>query len=365
LRLVGDGNELTWADIGHGTINRLSLGGGPVTTLASGVNPAATREEPAMWEQATRGSPAPIVIRDGTVFFVGADEPVHEGTISGETCQSSGDGGTICTPGAPEPSLVGGAGTTVRSVRAGEPPTTLLSADLAPGPSPVSSSTGIQSPDRKPFIEALALSPDGKVLYFGAGTRIYAIPSTGAASGADVTQVGFTFGPEKDVVTTLVADDHRLFYPTQLDGWVEQYDLAKPCDAAAATAGTCPERMYGSHARPLLDTLIIRGTDLFWAEFAAVHRADLTVADPARGQNDAIARFGEVLGFAVGQDHVYASDRDGYVWRGPRALVDGGVAASRALVRGQKNPRFVALDGANVYWTTDDCDIRVLPDSPQ
>jgi hypothetical protein len=339
LRLAHEDGAITWLDLGHGTLSRISTAGGAVTALASGLHPAAIFAAPDQ-PLFVNGEPvaAGFVLRGGTVTWIEADDVV-----------------VLDEQSLPH----GGAGTTIRSVTAGGAPVTLLPAELAPAKAPLT---------------ALALSPDGKTLYFGAGTRLYKMPAAGAKVAADVQQVGFTSGPEHGFATALAADDHRLFFPASVDTWVEIFDLSQKCDpsAPAGPVGpggyTCPSIVFGSHPIPLMDTVIVQDGFFYWGKENNVWRADLSTTDPALDghatASDTIATF-SVTGFAIGPQHTYFGENV-YVERGEFAPVSaGGAPRARILARGQTWPSSFALDGTNVYWTTTACDISFIADSPQ
>jgi hypothetical protein len=339
LRLSHEDGAITWVDMGHGTINRIATTGGAVTALASGLHPAAIF---AMVDQPLFINGGPVatgmVVRGGAVYWIEADDVV-----------------VLDDQGLPH----GGAGTSIRTVTAGGAPVTLLPAALVPARAPLS---------------ALTLSPDGKTLYFGAGTRLYQMPSGGAKTAADVQQVGFTSGPEHGFATALAADDHRLFFPASVDTWVEIFDLSQKCDLAAPAGPVgpggygCPSIVFGSHPIPLMDTVLVKDGFFYWAKENNVWRADLSTADPSLDghatASDTIATF-SVTGFAIGPQHAYFGENV-YVERGEFSPVSaGGATRARTLARGQTWPSSFAIDGTNVYWTTTACDISFIADSPQ
>jgi len=353
LRLVLDDGFITWSDLGHGTINRISTGGGAVTTLATGVLPAAiftSGSQPLF----TNGEPvgAAILVHAGTVYWIEADDsPALDATGLAR----------------------GGAGTSILSVAAGRTPTTLLPAALAPGPSPVSSvadgGAAAESPDVKPPISAIALAPDAETLYFAAGSRLYKMPSAGAATAADVQLVGYTSGPEHGFATALAADDRRLFFPSSVDDWVEMFDFTKPCDETSSTGGyTCPSLVFGSEQIPLFDTITIKDTFLIWAKEDNVWRADLTAADPSidghATASDTLGNFG-VTGFAVGTSYAYFGENTAVEKGSFAGVTSAGPPPAHTVARAQTWPTSLAVDGTNVYWTTTACDIAFIADSPQ
>jgi hypothetical protein len=355
IRFVLDDGQITWLDLGHGSINRISTAGGAVTTLAAGALPAAiftSGSQPLFANN--EPTAAGIVVHAGTVYWIGAsDSPVVDATGLAH----------------------GGGGTMILSVPAGGTPTTLLSPALAPGPSPVSSAAAstfgspVESPDAKPPLSALALSPDAKTLYFGAGTRLYKMPAAGAVTADDVQLVGFTSGPEHGFATALAADDRRLYFPATVDDWVEIFDFTSACDGTTAGAGYgCPALVFGSDPIPLLDTVTLKDNFLYWAKEDNVWRADLSVADPSVDghsfASDTLGAF-SVTGFAVGPTTAYFGENTS-VEKGPFAGVESaGPPRAHTIARAQTWPTSFAADGTNVYWTTSDCDIAFIADSPQ
>jgi hypothetical protein len=364
LRLVHEAGSITWADLGHGTIARISTSGGAATTLVTGVHPAVIQTSANLPLFADdKPVPSALLVHDGTVVWIeAADFPARDDTS---------------TPR-------GGAGVAIRSVRAGAAPTTLLPAALAPDPSPVSSQAdgggdALEAADRKPPISALALSPDAQTLYFAAGSRLYAIPAAGAVAASDVVLVGFTAGPEKGFATALAADDRRLFFPTSDGTGIDMFELGRSCASAAGDAGPpvgagaratydCPAFVFGSFPIALLDTITVSNGALTWAKENNVWRAPLAAGDPAMDgheiASDTLLTFA-VTGFAAGPTHAYFGENK-LVERGSFVSVqDGNPPRARMLARGQKWPTSFAVDGHNVYWTTSDCDIAFLADSPQ
>ena len=97
-------------------------------------------------------------------------------------------------------------------------------------------------------------------------------------------------------------------------------------------------------------------------------RAPLAPGDPAMDHHeiasDTIRAFG-VTGFAVGATHAYFGE-DTLIEKGSFVtVVVGNPPRAQLLARGQPWPSSFAVDGKNVYWTTTDCDIAYLADSPQ
>jgi hypothetical protein len=355
MRVVYDSGNLYWADMGHGTISSIPVGGGPVTTIASGLNIAAvqtqteaaqTQTEPLLWPSGPFATA--LLVRAGTVYWVGTSAPVQ--------CPDGGQ----CS---------GGVGTTLMSAAAGNAPTTLLTMAMAPGPSPVSAmdaSFSLETPGQPPPINAIALSPDGNTLYFAAGTRFYSIPSAGAGA---VTYVGFTNGPEQGEATALAADNNYLYDLANFTGDVEILSLTQMCDSDAAVNHACPNRIAEGQPALDYDTLEVKGNFVYWGNQSLVIGGD--VAAPFQTTFFPSTVYATALtGFAVGTENAYfgerGADNAGYIEKGGAQPLDGGTAPSAIVIaRAQPTPMSFALDGTNVYWTTSRCDINYIADSPQ
>jgi hypothetical protein len=390
MRVVYDSGNIYWSDMGHGTISSIPVGGGPVTTIASGQGIAAVQngvQGILMW-------PGPLatglLVHAGTVYWVGASSPV----------QCPADAGGSC---------FGGDGTTLMSATAGSAPKTLLTMAMDPVPSPVSatdSGFSIETLGQNPPINAIALSPDGSTLYFAAGTRFYSVPT---GHGGPVTYVGYTEGPEHGEATALVANDNYLCYPANFSGTVEILSLAQMCDLDAALNYECPYRAQFTAGQLVPDTIEVQGNMLYWGIESDV-RAGSVAADVAdsigsRGYDFPSALNGTNLtGFAVGAQNAYFGETGtelvcsedyttacvqaattpfpyvcpesipanqtcvtlGYVEKGAAPPFDSGMAPRAVVIaRAQPTPMAFALDGTNVYWTTSRCDISYLADSPQ
>jgi uncharacterized ParB-like nuclease family protein len=352
MRVVYDNGNIYWSDMGHGTISSIPAGGGVTTTIVP--NQAMVPNQAIAAEQngvlgalSFPSSPnlplaTPLLVRAGTVYWVGA-------------------------------STSGGAGTTILSATAGSVPKTLLTTAMDPAPSPISSAVDaapvIETAGQSPPINAIALSPDGSTLYFAAGTRFYSIPTTGAG---EVTYVGYAEGPEHGEATALVSDDSYLYYPTNLSGNVEILSLTSMCGADAGE--TCPLRVVNS--RPIVpDTLVVRGDSLYWGESFRVVQASISafLSGPPGIEGTSLpgtVSSADLTGFAIGTQYAYfgepGADDTGYVERGAMPPFESGSTPSAIVIaRGQPWPTSFALDGAHVYWTTSRCDISYIADAPQ
>ena len=355
MRITYDGGRIYWSDLGHGSIHSMpAVGQAPaeVTAVASDVRIAAmTTPFGALLSPANTPTATALLARAGTVYWIGAaDVPL------------ANDAGT----------WLGGTGTTIWRASAGTAPALLLPASLAPGPSPVSAtetSYSLEKPGVRPPINALALSPDGGTLYFAAGTRYYAIPSSGATSSGDVRYVGFTRGPEGGEPMTIVADDRYIYSQPYSSGHVEMVDTLVPCDSDAAANDNCPLWLSGCEPSALLDTLVVSGNRLFWGNGSVQGtNTSSALAGTWTGYWESDTFFGtSATGFAVGSQSVYFGEDDGTDGYIEKAALDGYDAAGPSAIlvaRGQRNPASFAFDGANIYWTTSRCDINAVEDMP-
>jgi hypothetical protein len=280
---------------------------------------------------------------------------------------------------------------------------------MDPAPSPLSSAPDaafpIETPGEPPPINAITFSPDGSTLYFAAGTRFYSIPSTG---GGPVTYVGYTEGPEAAEATALAAGASYLYDLTNLAGSLELQNLAMMCDPDAAIKGACPIRTAYGQPELVYDTLVLRGNFLYSGANESVRQSNVAVGTDGGLMNVDLANTvlgSNITGFAIGsqfayfgepgmgtvcsQDHATACVPDpaqgnadgcpdvsppgqacvtlGDIEKAAIPSTDAGAPEANAIViaRGQSTPTSFALDGMNVYWTTSNCDISFLADSPQ
>jgi hypothetical protein len=146
------------------------------------------------------------------------------------------------------------------------------------------------------------------------------------------------------------------------------FDFTTTCDPTATGIYTCPQVIFGSHPIPLLDTIVVKDGFLSWAKEGNVWRADLSTADPTVDghfiYSDSLKGFG-VTGFAITPHYAYFAENN-YIEKGGFAPSDGnGPPHAQLLAREQPWPSSLAADGTNVYWTTSNCDISYLADSPQ
>jgi WD40-like Beta Propeller Repeat len=361
IRAVYSDGNIYWSDIGHGTIKSIATGGaGTPTTLATGLTIASiqTPTGPLIWPLGPDASA--LIVNAGTIYWIGA--------ATATSCSAPG----VCT---------GGVGTTIMSLAAGGTPKTLLKMSMDPPPSPVSALNDaafpIEIPGQNPPILTMTLSPDGKTIYFAAGSRFYSIPSTGAVGAP--TYVGYAEGPEHGEATALTADNTYLYYPSNLAGNIEILNFGMMCDPDAAANELCPVRIAESQGSLVYDTIAVRGDSLYWGNGSNVVVGSVTGAltgklGGANFPNTVTAN--NVTGFAIGtQNGYYAEDPvPNDVGPGGQGFIERGAAPpyeadafppSIVIARGQATPTSIAIDGTNVYWTTQNCDINYIADSPQ
>lgn len=356
-RVVYDSGNIYWEDLGHGTIKSIPAGGdgGAVTTIASGLTIAAvqTPDGPLSWPSGPLATS--LLVHAGTVYWIAAATPVF--------CPT--DGG-LCS---------GGSGTTIMSMSATGvgTPKTVLKMSMDPPASPVSGVVDagllLETPGQSPPILTMTLSPDGNTIYFAAGTRFYSIPSAGGAAPVYVT---YAEGPEHGEATALAADTGYLYYPANESGNVEINSITTMCDPVAAGNEMCPVRIAESQGSLVYDTVLIRGSLLYWGNGQSIRVGNVQVAlgGMLAGDDYPNALEGSnVTGFAIGTQYGYfgetGQDGVGYIEKGANPLLDGGTDLAVMVARGQPQPMSFALDGTNVYWTTTNCDINYIADSPQ
>ncbi len=352
-RVVYDSGNIYWEDLGHGTIKSIPAGGdgGAVTTIASGLTIAAVQTPggPLSWPSGPLATA--LLVHAGTVYWIGASTPV--------TCPT--DGG-LCS---------GGYGTTIMSATAGGAPKTLLNMAMDPGPSPVSATDAafaLEALGQNPPLLAMTLSPDAKSIYFAAGTRFYSIP----IGGGTVTYVTYAEGPEHGEATAIAADSTYLYYPANESGNVEINSISTMCNADAAANEMCPFRIAESQGDLVYDTIFIQGSLLYWGNGQSIRVGNVQTAltgQLAGNDYPNTLEGSNVTGFAIGTQFGYfgetGTDNVGYIEKGANPNLDGGSDTAIMIARGQPQPMSFALDGTNVYWTTTNCDINYIADTPQ
>jgi hypothetical protein len=321
LKIVYSGGKLYWADKGHGTINSLAMAGGTPTQIAMG-----------------EMAPLDLVVNMGSVYWINSGSRAVRKFRVGDTAASTVAGGNTSDAG-----------------------------------------TGT--------IHAIALSADGGTLYYSRDTCIYRIATTGATptkacvpiddagtacpTVAGSTCVGSSEWGSNGIPSALAVDAKNAYYTTDQSGNVEIMSLATGLEFKVAQ----------SQGSLLLDTIHVDAGHLYWANDNGVYvntsfvvGADAGIGGTLVGQTPGAVNA--VTAFAIGSTSVYYGE-DGYVEKSPPTSQTAGTVATDILARNvpvlatddagthQPMPNSIALDGTNVYWTTGDCKIMTLADSPQ
>ena len=76
-------------------------------------------------------------------------------------------------------------------------------------------------------------------------------------------------------------------------------------------------------------------------------------------------KAGSITGFALGTANAYFGE-DGFIEKAGNPPYAVGVNPNAVVIaRNQPNPTSFAVDGTNVYWTTTNCDVEMIADTPQ
>jgi hypothetical protein len=365
MRVVYDDSSrrIYWSNLGQGTISSMLAAGGPVTTVVQGQHIAATQINlgtgeylPLQDDGAEQPTPTPLLVFDGTVYWVGAADSV-----------------TVDDAGSPH----GGFGNTILSATAGGPPKTVVGAATVPAPSPVSAlpdGGGSEISGQPPPIQAMALSPDGSTLYFAAGTRFYSTQSSG---GGPVTYVGYSRGPEVSWPTVLLADATYLYSVGGIaNDDVEMLKIGSLCNDDSGPwsmgvdltgASLCPFALAVNQAARL-DTLVIQNGYIYWADVGVSQLRRVRLAPnlgaPVIENYAATVNDGGLLAFAIDGDTAYLGGYDGNIEKVPLVLAMDGAPppAPQVIAHDQPSPSSFAFatSAGRLYWTTSRCDINYL-----
>jgi hypothetical protein len=220
--------------------------------------------------------------------------------------------------------------------------------------------------------------------------------------------VGYAEGPEHGLATALAADSNYLYYPAAQSGNIEILPIGQMCDPDAAANEMCPYRIAESQGGLTYDTITAKGGFVYWGNDSTVHKGNVALA--VTGQNGGDDFQGAVFqtsltAFALGTQYAYFAEPGadavcsqdhatacvmvlmdgstettpvcpeatpanqtcvtlGYIEKGFAPPFDGG-ASGVVVARNQPAAMSLTLDGTNVYWTTSNCDIDYIADSPQ
>lgn len=368
MRVVYDDSSqrVYWSNLGQGTISSMPAAGGPVTTLVQGQHVAAPQISfdpgayaPLQDDGALQPTPSSLLVFGATVYWVGAADSV-----------------TLDDAGTPQ----GGFGNTILSVTTGGVPKTVVSPAMVPGPSPVSAlpdGGGSEIFGETPPIEAMALSPDGRILYFAAGTRFYSTPSSG---GGPVTYVGYSRGPEVSLPTVFLADAN-YFYTLggAANDDIEVLKIGSLCNEDSGLwsmgvdstgAPVCPFALAIDQTAGL-ETLIIQNGYIYWGDAGTGQllrvRLDPNFGTPVIESVASTAHGFGLLTFAIDGETAYLGeddDFDGYIEKVTIAPSEGGAPppVPQVIAQGQRSPSSFAFatSAGRLYWTTTRCDINYL-----
>jgi stigma-specific protein Stig1 len=210
-------------------------------------------------------------------------------------------------------------------------------------------------------IRGLALSDDGQVVYYSAGTKVRMIPAMGGAA-MDVAN------EEPDgIPTALAVAGSTIGYVTDLAGAVDVIDVVNGvvaiCGPGNPTTGDLSSnvnctRVGRGQGEPFFGGLVIKDDEIYWSNFGRI-QVTPAAQDPSGIHLDATqvaATYGSQIGGLVGDpNNIYVTDTtDGLIERTPYVI------NSRAIqiARGQMMPSAMAVDGTRVYWSTGDCAIN-------
>lgn len=320
LKIIYSGDKLYWADKGHGTISSLAMAGGTPTQIATG-----------------EMAPLDPVVNAGSVYWINsATRSIRSFMVGAQSANNV---------------VIGNAS---------------------------DAGTGI--------IRAIAVSPDGSTLYYARDTCIYRNATTGVTQTkgcvpiddagtacptvAGSACVGSSEWGSNGIPSSLAVDSKNAYYTTDQSGNVEIMSLTTGFEFKVAE----------SQGGLLFDTIQIDGGRLYWANDSGVYvntsfagGADAGFGGTLVGQTPGI---NAVTAFAIGATNVYYAE-DGYVEKSPPTAATGGTVVTDVLARNvavlatddagthAPMPNSMAVDGAHVYWTTGDCKIMMLADSPQ
>jgi hypothetical protein len=197
----------------------------------------------------------------------------------------------------------------------------------------------------------------GSTLYFSAGHGIFKVPITGGQP------MLLGVAQKNGVPHALDIDSTSIYYPTA-DHWDVEF-----MDLVTGLTVDPDSRIASSQVGLLLDTITVRGGEVYWAKQAnllvgmvgGAPQSQKTVATITCLQSaEATCEIGSITAFVIGStDAYFASSDAAAIERAPLALADGG-AANFIIALDQKATTSIALDSARVYWAAD-CAILSAP----
>jgi hypothetical protein len=312
LQLALADGTLYWTDRDHGTVNSLALGtaNAKPTTIAAGEH-----------------TPGLVEVRGSNLFWVSA--------VSQEATNAAAIWSFPAT------------GTIRRLARAGG-----TVADVVTETGPYGG------------IRGLAISEDGRTVYYSSGTNVRAVPVMGGA-GIDV-------GHEANggIPSALGLEGSYVGYIAAVNGKV---DAVKVTGGAVASCGANPDgtlnyvdcqRLGGCTPDPLYERFIVRGGNAYWADGTEVRTGALGAAGGTSVQIIADT-FSEndIVGLAAAPDAIYFAEDGDYAGNQTAMIEKAPYAPSSTAVmiaRGQHHPHALVTDAKYVYWATGDCAINAV-----
>ena len=210
-------------------------------------------------------------------------------------------------------------------------------------------------------IRGLALSDDGQVVYYSAGTKVRMIP----AVGGDAVDVSNDL--PGGIPTALAVAGSAIGYVTDVGGDTDVFEVVTGVVAICAEQDPTTGNYTGSvnctrvgrgQGQLFFGGLILRDDEIYWSNFGTIE-VNSASQDPSGGHLDnnqvAATDSGQIGGLVGGPNNIYFTDSvAGLVEKTPYMI---GSQTIR-IARGQMMPGAMAVDGTRVYWSTGDCAIN-------
>jgi hypothetical protein len=206
-------------------------------------------------------------------------------------------------------------------------------------------------------IAGLAISADGRSVYYSADTKVRMIP---AAGGAPIDVVHEERG---GLPGALALVGETLAYPTALNGDVDVVTLKE--NVVASCGNTIPStgelggqvnctRVARSQGGLLITAMILRNASAYWGNNDTIASNDARPGAPQSNlQVGFTALSGTITALTSSPTSLYFTE-DGAVEKS--AFVPNSTAV--LLARAQPSPTSVAVDATRVYWSTSDCAVN-------
>jgi hypothetical protein len=222
---------------------------------------------------------------------------------------------------------------------------------------------GAVAPAATEDIKGIALSADGKTLYYSAGK---AVMQTTAMAGGTPKEAGHE---DEGFPTALAVAGDQIAYPADMTGDIDVMTINQAMPTVCASPGkpvmnvNCA-RLARSQGDLFTDCIYIVGTKAYWLNGLSVYAALLDgtgtnetvglTSNPTSSKNTALV---------VDAKNAYFSDDAGFIYTAPLVRDDSVEpdAAVKTLARNQGATSSIAVDATNLYWASGDCAIRSLP----